>query len=220
MGYTCLGWLGGRLSFDGRRAVCWLLLSEIWAADSGTGPIHQERMRRSRFSGPCPSDVKSAGHPEPGFPIPLSSSTAALCAAGETQKNPSAGSIPGHRPGSQPQPADIPTPEEEHPGSREVSISCLLYTSLKPLDEDLVLKSAKKTKAVVTAENHSVIGALGGAVSEFLSGTFPVPVIRVGVQDHFGEVGFTGFLQEKYGLTKKEIVAAAKQAIQIRREQA
>ena len=101
----------------------WLLLSGIGKPGSGTGPIHQERMMRSRFSGPCPSDVKSAGHPEPGFPIPLSSSTAALCAAGETQKNPSAGSIPGHRPGSQPQPADIPTPEEEHPGSREVSIS-------------------------------------------------------------------------------------------------
>lgn len=91
--------------------------------------------------------------------------------------------------------------------------------TLKPLDEELVLQSAKKTKAVVTAENHSVIGALGGAVSEFLSGTCPVPLIRVGVQDHFGEVGFTEFLQEKYGLTKKEIVAAARKAIQIRREQ-
>ena len=79
MGCSCLGWLGGRLSFDGRRAVCWLLLSEIRAADSGTGPIHQERMRRSRFSGPCPSDVKSAVHPESAVRISLSSSTAALC---------------------------------------------------------------------------------------------------------------------------------------------
>ena len=79
MGSSCLRRRGGHLSFDGGRAVCWLLLSGIQAADSGTGPIHQERMRRSRFSGPCPSDVKSAVHPESAAWISLSSSTAALC---------------------------------------------------------------------------------------------------------------------------------------------
>lgn len=88
--------------------------------------------------------------------------------------------------------------------------------SIKPLDEDLVLQSAKKTGAVVTAENHSVINGLGSAVAEFLSENYPVPVQRVGVKDHFGEVGLTNFLKEKYGLTSKEIVLAVNRAISLK----
>lgn len=88
--------------------------------------------------------------------------------------------------------------------------------SIKPLDEDLVLQSAKKTGAVVTAENHSVINGLGSAVAEFLSENDPVPVQRVGVKDHFGEVGLTDFLKEKYGLTSKEIVLAVNKAISLK----
>ncbi|MCU6737065.1 hypothetical protein, partial [Diplocloster agilis] len=65
---------------------------------SGTEPIHQEHVMCSRFRGSCPSDVKSAGHPEPGFPISLSGSTAALCAPGETPKIPAAWNTPGDRP--------------------------------------------------------------------------------------------------------------------------
>ena len=80
----------------------WYPLSEIEKPGSGTEPIHQEHMMCSRFRGSCPSDVKSAGHPEPGFSISLSVCTAALCAPGETQKNPAAGSLPGYRPGPQP----------------------------------------------------------------------------------------------------------------------
>ena len=72
-------------------------LSGIEKPGSGTEPIHQEHVMCSRFRGSCPSDVKSAVHPEPGFPIPLSGSSAALCAPGETQMNPAARSIPGHR---------------------------------------------------------------------------------------------------------------------------
>ena len=72
----------------------WPPLSEIEKPGSGTEPIHQEHVMCSRFRGSCPSDVKSAGHPEPGFPIPLSGSTAALCAPGETQRNPAVRSIP------------------------------------------------------------------------------------------------------------------------------
>ena len=75
----------------------WQPLRGIEKPGSGTEPIHQEHVMCSRFRGSCPSDVKSAGHPEPGFPIPLSGSSAALCAPGETQKNPAARSIPGHR---------------------------------------------------------------------------------------------------------------------------
>lgn len=85
--------------------------------------------------------------------------------------------------------------------------------TIKPLDAEMVLASAKKTGAVVTAENGSILNGLGGAVCETLSENCPVPVKRVGVKDHFGEVGLTPFLQEKYGLTDKEIVAAAKAAI-------
>lgn len=88
--------------------------------------------------------------------------------------------------------------------------------SIKPLDEDLVLQSAKNTGAVVTAENHSVINGLGSAVAEFLSENDPVPVQRVGVKDHFGEVGLTDFLKEKYGLTSKEIVLAVNKAISLK----
>lgn len=85
--------------------------------------------------------------------------------------------------------------------------------TIKPLDADMVIASAKKTGAVVTAENHSIIGALGGAVTECLSENYPVPVRRVGVNDHFGEVGLTDFLMEKYGLTAEHIVEEAKKAI-------
>lgn len=89
--------------------------------------------------------------------------------------------------------------------------------TIKPLDEELVLQSARKTGAVVTAENHSILNGLGGAVAEFLSENNPVPVQRVGVKDTFGEVGFTDFLKEKYGLTEKEIVLAAEKAIAMKR---
>lgn len=89
--------------------------------------------------------------------------------------------------------------------------------TVKPLDEEMVLESAAKTGCVVTAENHSVIGGLGSAVSELLVEKYPVPVKKIGVRDHFGEVGLTSFLKEKYGLTAKEIVAAAKVAIKMKK---
>ena len=76
----------------------WQLLSGIEKPGSGTEPIHQEHVMCSRFRGSCPSDVKSAGHPEPGFPIPLSGFTAALCAPREIQKNPAARSVSGYCP--------------------------------------------------------------------------------------------------------------------------
>lgn len=81
--------------------------------------------------------------------------------------------------------------------------------TLKPLDRQMVLDSAKKTGAVVTAENHSVLNALGSAVAEVLAEECPAPLTRVGIQDHFGEVGLTPFLQKKYGLTAQDIVLAA-----------
>ncbi len=89
--------------------------------------------------------------------------------------------------------------------------------TIKPLDGELVLQSAKRTGAVVTAENHSVLNGLGGAVAELLGENYPVPIKRVGVKDHFGEVGLTQFLKEKYGLTAKEIIEAAREAIAMKK---
>ena len=84
--------------------------------------------------------------------------------------------------------------------------------SIKPLDEKTILAAAKKAGAVVTAEEHQVAGALGGAIAEFLSENHPTPVIRVGVHDRFGESGEPAELMEKFGLVAKDIVDAAKKA--------
>ena len=83
----------------------------------------------------------------------------------------------------------------------------------KPIDSELVESSARTTGAIVTAENHNIIGGLGSAVAEATAQTFPVPVEMVGVKDSFGQVGTEDFLREEYKLTAREIVAAAKRAI-------
>ena len=85
--------------------------------------------------------------------------------------------------------------------------------TIKPLDDELLCASAKKTGAVVTAEEHNVIGGLGGAVCESLAETCPVPVMRVGVEDKYGRSGKVPALLEMYGLTKENIVAKTKAAI-------
>ena len=85
--------------------------------------------------------------------------------------------------------------------------------TIKPLDADLIEASARKTGAVVTAEEHSVIGGLGGAVCEALSERYPCPVARVGVEDAYGRSGKVPELLEIYGLTAKNIAAKAKEAI-------
>lgn len=81
-------------------------------------------------------------------------------------------------------------------------------SSIKPLDVEAILKAARRTGAVVTAEEHSVIGGLGSAVAEVLSEHYPVPVERVGIRDTFGESGTPGQLLTKFGLTAKHIVRA------------
>ena len=82
--------------------------------------------------------------------------------------------------------------------------------TIKPIDKDIVLKAAKETKGIVTAEEHSIIGGLGSAVLETISEECPKKVIRIGVKDTFGESGKPNELLEKYGLTDKDIVEAAK----------
>jgi transketolase len=90
-----------------------------------------------------------------------------------------------------------------------VHADVLHMPTLKPLDVDALVDSARRTGRVVTAEDHSIIGGLGGAVAETLSELYPVPVRRVGLRDVFGESGPNGALLEKYGLTAGHIVEAA-----------
>jgi transketolase len=83
-------------------------------------------------------------------------------------------------------------------------------STLKPLDVDLLAARARITGAMVTAENHSVLGGLGGAIAEALAEACPVPIRRVGVQDLFGESGPLEALFPHYGLTAEAVVAAAR----------
>ncbi|MEZ4601589.1 MAG: transketolase family protein [Syntrophotaleaceae bacterium] len=85
--------------------------------------------------------------------------------------------------------------------------------TIKPLDLDLVLKAARETGAVVTAEEHSVIGGLGGAVCEALAEGCPVPVERVGLRDQFGQSGTAEELLTYYGLTAAHLVEAAERVL-------
>lgn len=84
-----------------------------------------------------------------------------------------------------------------------------MYTA-KPIDEDLIVRYAVKTGAILTAENHQVRNGLGSAVAEVVTDNQLVPMTRVGVKDEFGEVGTLDYLQQRYKLTADEIVTQAK----------
>lgn len=89
--------------------------------------------------------------------------------------------------------------------------------TIKPIDSELLINVAKETGAIVTVEEHSVIGGLGSAVSEVVSEEFPVPIIKVGIKDTFGESGKPDQLLNKYGLTVESIVNSAKRAISLKK---
>ena len=97
-----------------------------------------------------------------------------------------------------------------------ISARVLDMHTLKPIDEAALLTAARETGCVVTAEDHNVIGGLGGAVAEVLSAKWPVPVIRVGLRDTFAQSGSTEELFEFYGMTPAHIAAAAREALQAR----
>jgi len=86
--------------------------------------------------------------------------------------------------------------------------------TIKPLDEETILASARKTGAVVTAEEHTVIGGLGSAVAELCGRRLPVPLQMIGVKDRFGECGTYEELHRLFGLTAEDIVQAARQVLQ------
>ena len=85
--------------------------------------------------------------------------------------------------------------------------------TLKPIDRELLLAEARKTRAFVVAEEHLVLGGLGGVVSHVVSQEFPVPIEFVGIQDTYAESGRPDELLEKYGLTAKHVAEAAQKAI-------
>lgn len=85
--------------------------------------------------------------------------------------------------------------------------------SVKPLDLDRITEWAKKTGAVVTAEEHTIMGGLGSAVAEVLGEHAPVPMFRVGIEDSFGESGRPYELLKKFGLTKEKIMEAVRKVI-------
>jgi transketolase len=85
--------------------------------------------------------------------------------------------------------------------------------TIKPLDSNLVIELAKKTKRVITAEDHNIIGGLGSAVAEVLSENYPCLLRRIGMQDKYGESGKPAELYEKYGLNSGHIVKAVKKII-------
>lgn len=89
--------------------------------------------------------------------------------------------------------------------------------TIKPLDEETVINSAKKTKAVVTAENHNIIGGLRSAIAETLSESCPVPLRSIGVRDTFGQVGKMPFLKETYNMTSGDIVNAVLSVLKMKK---
>jgi transketolase len=97
--------------------------------------------------------------------------------------------------------------------SEGISVELINMHTIKPLDVEAVIKAAKKTGCIVTAEEHNVVGGLGDAVCDAVCGEYPVPVVKVGVEDTFGKSGPAVELLHLYGLDADNIVAKAKIAI-------
>ena len=98
-----------------------------------------------------------------------------------------------------------------------VSVRVVDMHTLKPLDEELVLRCAQETGAIVTTEEHNVIGGLGEAVASYLSGVCPTPVVRHGVDDVFGRSGKAELVLEHYGLSPEGIAAKVRQALALKK---
>jgi len=98
-----------------------------------------------------------------------------------------------------------------------ISARVINIHTIKPIDRDIIIDAAKKTGAIVTAEEHNIIGGLGEAVSAVTAEACPVPVIRVGVNDSFGHSGSVPALLEEYGLTPANLVAKAKAAVALKK---
>ena len=100
-------------------------------------------------------------------------------------------------------------------GQEGIDVEVINVHTIKPVDRETVIASARKTGAVLTVENHNVIGGLRSAILETLAEE-KIPVCAVGVQDRFGEVGKMPYLREAMGLTVENIVATAKKAVALK----
>ena len=98
-----------------------------------------------------------------------------------------------------------------------ISARVINIHTIKPIDKEILEKAAAETGAIVTAEEHNVIGGLGSAVAEAVGESCPVPVLRVGVKDTYGHSGTVPALLEAYGLTPSAIVDAAKRAVSMKK---
>jgi transketolase len=97
-----------------------------------------------------------------------------------------------------------------------IDVGVVNASSIKPLDKNSIIKSVKETDCAVTVEEHSIIGGLGGAISELLSEEMPAPIVKVGIRDRFGQSGTPDELLVEYGLTVDDIVKAVKKAIKLK----
>ena len=98
-----------------------------------------------------------------------------------------------------------------------ISARVINIHTIKPIDRAILAEAARETGAIVTAEEHNIIGGLGSAVTEAICETCPVPVLRVGVEDEFGHSGKVPPLLEMYGLTSANIAATAKKALALKK---
>ena len=98
-----------------------------------------------------------------------------------------------------------------------ISARVINIHTIKPIDRDILAKAAAETGALVTAEEHNIIGGLGAAVTEVICETAPVPVVRVGMNDTYGHSGTVPALLEQYGLTPAKIAEAAKKAVALKK---
>ena len=94
-----------------------------------------------------------------------------------------------------------------------INVEVINVHTIKPLDEETILNSLRKTKACVVLENHNLVGGLYSAVSELLSEELPMRITKVGIPDRFGEVGKMPYLKEVMGMTNEDIINAIKKAI-------
>ena len=98
-----------------------------------------------------------------------------------------------------------------------ISVALINLSALKPIDADILLKYAKKTKAILTVEENTKIGGLYSAVSEMLSESFPVPIMSISIKDRFGMSGSVDDLLKYYSLTEKDIVVKSLELIKLKK---
>ncbi len=94
-----------------------------------------------------------------------------------------------------------------------INVSVIDMLSVKPLDKEIIIEYAKRTKNVFTFENHQIINGLGSAVCEVLSENYPIKVKRIGINDLFGEVGTVDYLKQRFGLTSENLIENIKNSL-------